>query len=145
MGECLNRKNTLVQPCLAITSMFFLLTVPPAGSITFNHSQFQQKDNNSILEGDVYQENGVLQLNEVQNSAGRVNHNQHMHLWDRVSGKLADFNTHLSFTINAPNNSYLGDGITFFMAGSNFPLPVPPDGSGIGLVRCRDERFKLHQ
>ncbi|CAL0313987.1 unnamed protein product [Lupinus luteus] len=50
------------------------------------------------------------------------------------SGKVPDFTTHFYVTMNTPNKSYHGDGITFFMAQPNFPLPVPKDGMGIGLV-----------
>ncbi|GAU37640.1 hypothetical protein TSUD_60200 [Trifolium subterraneum] len=58
-----------------------------------------------------------------------------MHLWDKDSRKVTDFTSNFSFIINQPNKTqHAGDGITFFIASPNFSLPVPPDGTGIGLV-----------
>ncbi|KAF7843037.1 L-type lectin-domain containing receptor kinase IX.1-like [Senna tora] len=111
-------------------------------SVSFNYHQFLEKDNyekNLKFEGDVYQEQGLLQLTRNgPDSAGRVTFNKHLQLWDTNTKKLADFTTHFSFIINSSDSNHLGDGITFFLAHPNFSLPVPPDGSGIGLVGRRE-------
>ncbi|KAF7843038.1 L-type lectin-domain containing receptor kinase IX.1-like [Senna tora] len=137
-------KNNLL-PSLAITKniLWFLIIIPGAATtITFNYQQFLDKNNyehNLKLEGDVYQENGFLQLTRNgPDSAGRVTYNKQLQLWDSNTKKLADFNTHFSFIINSSDSNHLGDGITFFLAHPNFPLPKPPDGSGIGLVGRRE-------
>ncbi|KAK7302597.1 hypothetical protein RJT34_13489 [Clitoria ternatea] len=49
------------------------------------------------------------------------------------SRKITDFTSNFSIIIQ-PNKIRHGDGITFFLASPNFSLPVPADGTGIGLV-----------
>ncbi|KAF7843039.1 L-type lectin-domain containing receptor kinase IX.1-like [Senna tora] len=140
------RMKIHLLPCLAITKIFwFLIIIPPAASITFNYQQFLDKNNyeqNLKLKGDVYQENGFLQLtrNGLE-SAGRVTYKKQLQLWDPNTKKLADFTTHFSFSINSSNPKHSADGITFFLAHPNFSLPVPPDGSGIGLVGRTDPNY----
>ncbi|KAG6652101.1 hypothetical protein CIPAW_06G159500 [Carya illinoinensis] len=57
-----------------------------------------------------------------------------MHLWDKESGKLADFNTNFSFIIYSEGRDSYSDGLTFFLASPDLPPPSPTDGVGIGLA-----------
>ncbi|KAJ7968334.1 Lectin receptor kinase [Quillaja saponaria] len=57
-----------------------------------------------------------------------------MHLWDRSSGNLTDFSTKFSFVIYAQNIPY-GDGMAFFLADPNLPVPNHLiEGGGLGVV-----------
>ncbi|GAU49815.1 hypothetical protein TSUD_85390 [Trifolium subterraneum] len=101
------------------------------------HAANNFKDEHKLGQGgtDVYQDNQVLQLTKYEkDSLGRVTYSKLFHLWDINTNQVTDFTTRFSFTINTPNKTNHGDGITFYLAHPNFPLPVPRDGSGIGLV-----------
>lgn len=74
-----------------------------------------------------------------KDSAGRVTYKDMLQLWNNETGTLANFTTRFTFIINNLNQTNgRGDGITFFLAHPDFPLPVPPDGTGIGLVGRRE-------
>ncbi|XP_072089559.1 L-type lectin-domain containing receptor kinase IX.1-like [Arachis hypogaea] len=121
--------------CFYVTFIILLALVSNATPLAFNYKRFSDTINTLNIVGDVYQDNGALQLTEYKkDSLGRVTYYKPLHLWDNKTGKVTDFTTHFSFSINTPNKSYDGDGITFYLAEPNFPLPVPRDGSGIGLL-----------
>ncbi|MED6221291.1 hypothetical protein PIB30_053010 [Stylosanthes scabra] len=107
--------------------------------LAFNYDEFTDRGDTLYTPGDVYDDNGSLQLTEQKkDSFGRVIYYKHLHLWDNTTGKVTDFTTHFTFSINTPNKSYDGDGITFYLAEPGFPVPDPRDGSGIGLL-SRDQ------
>ncbi|KAI9110445.1 hypothetical protein K1719_018605 [Acacia pycnantha] len=115
----------------------------PAGatSITFNYEKFLDLDHQNLtIDGDVLLENGMLNLTRYKkDSVGRATYKNLLQLWDKETRTLANFTTRFTFIINDLNKTNgTGDGITFFLAHPNFPLPVPPDGSGIGLAGRRE-------
>jgi serine/threonine protein kinase len=117
-------------------SLLFLVT-SHAAPLSFNYDQLGSDKTKAFnFSGtDVYQDNQVLQLTKYEkDSLGRVTYSKLFHLWDINTSQVTDFTTRFSFTINTPNKTNHGDGITFYLAHPNFPLPVPRDGSGIGLV-----------
>ncbi|WJX52441.1 hypothetical protein P8452_38555 [Trifolium repens] len=117
-------------------SLLFLVT-SHAAPLSFNYDQLGSDKTKAFnFSGtDVYQDNQVLQLTKYEkDSLGRVTYSKLFHLWDINTSQVTDFTTRFSFTINTPNKTKHGDGITFYLAHPNFPLPVPRDGSGIGLV-----------
>ncbi|XP_028789207.1 L-type lectin-domain containing receptor kinase IX.1-like [Neltuma alba] len=75
-----------------------------------------------------------------KDSAGRVTYKNLLQLGDKETRTLVNFITRFSFIINVLNETHdgHGDGITFFLAHPDFPFPVPPDGTGIGLVGRRE-------
>ncbi|TKY71526.1 L-type lectin-domain containing receptor kinase IX.1 [Spatholobus suberectus] len=133
--QCCICKCTHLLPYLVITIVTLSFLIPHAAPLDFIFQQFLNKEGTLNFEGDVYYDKGFLQLTQYKkDSVGRVTYYKLLHLWDRDSRKLTDFTSNFSFIINQPNKTQIGDGITFFLARPNFPLPVPPDGSGIGLV-----------
>ncbi|KAJ1434891.1 Serine/threonine-protein kinase, active site [Sesbania bispinosa] len=135
MAACQYCKFTHLFPYLDLTIIILALIIPQAVLLDFSFQQFHDKEDSLNLIGDVYYDKGALQLTQFKkDSAGRVTYYKQLHLWDKDSRKLTDFTSNFSFMINQPNKTQLGDGITFFLASPNFPLPVPPDGTGIGLV-----------
>ncbi|KAK4254183.1 hypothetical protein QN277_009597 [Acacia crassicarpa] len=142
MEISLHRRKFHLLPCLSITTVFLFLIIPAgATSITFDYEKFLDLDHQNLnIDGDVFLENGMLNLTRYKNdSAGRVTYKNLLQLWDKETRTLANFTTRFTFIINNLNKTNgIGDGITFFLAHPNFPLPVPPDGSGIGLVGRRE-------
>ncbi|KAK7400389.1 hypothetical protein VNO78_11595 [Psophocarpus tetragonolobus] len=136
MAKSHHSKKSYVHASVHVTLTVLLLVIAPAASLVFEFPQLGLGDtgNSLNISGDVRQEQQVLQLTELKpDSYGRVIYYKQLHLWDKNSGKATDFTTHFSFTINTPNKTNPGDGITFFLADPKFP-PSKIDGSGIGLV-----------
>ncbi|KAJ1396543.1 Serine/threonine-protein kinase, active site [Sesbania bispinosa] len=136
MAACQFCKCIHLLPYLDLTILILSLIIPQAAVLDFTFQQFHSNEDTLNLVGDVYHDNGTLQLTRSKkDSAGRVTYSKQLHLWDKDSRKLTDFTSKFSFIINQPNKTQFGDGITFFLASPrDFPLPVPPDGAGIGLV-----------
>ncbi|XP_057422490.1 L-type lectin-domain containing receptor kinase IX.1-like [Lotus japonicus] len=122
-----------------ITLTLLLVEISSAAPLSFNYQQLSNTGNSFNFLGDVYKDKQALQLTRYEkDSLGRVIYSKQLHLWDTNSSKITDFTTSFSFTMNTPNKTHHGDGITFYLAQPNFPLPVPRDGSGMGLA-SRDQ------
>ncbi|KAA8536356.1 hypothetical protein F0562_028834 [Nyssa sinensis] len=102
-------------------------------SLSFNFNSFGPNDNNITYEG-ACPANGVIQLTINQRdkpmvaSIGRATYSKPLQLWDKASGNLTDFTTHLSFVINSQNRTSYGDGIAFFLA-PNADIAIYQDAS----------------
>ncbi|KAK7411892.1 hypothetical protein VNO78_03335 [Psophocarpus tetragonolobus] len=119
---------------LVTLTLLFLLVMPRAASLEFNYQQIGDKANALNFSGDAYRDKQVVQLTRFEtNSTGRVIYYKLFHLWDNNTGKVADFTTHFTFIFDAQNQNVSADGMTFFLARPNFPLPYPRDGIGLGL------------
>ncbi|XP_027922065.1 L-type lectin-domain containing receptor kinase IX.1-like [Vigna unguiculata] len=135
-------KKSYVHAFFHVTLTLLLLVTPHAASLEFNYQQVGYTVNDFIFSGDVKAQEGILQLTIPKpDSYGRVVYNKLLHLWDKSSGKVADFTTQFYFTINAGNETKPGDGITFFLADPKFP-DSEIDGSGIGLASRTQLRTK---
>ncbi|GAU13561.1 hypothetical protein TSUD_346650 [Trifolium subterraneum] len=67
-------------------------------------------------------------------SVGRITCFEPLQLWDKTSRKLTDFTTKFSFVIYS-NKTNFGDGLAFFLADPELPLPEHMlEGGGLGLV-----------
>ncbi|XP_050260657.1 L-type lectin-domain containing receptor kinase IX.1-like [Quercus robur] len=120
-----------------LKSIFLLLINPCATQIFFNYTDFSQTINNKpiIRTGNATISGSVIQLtpDEVDNW-GRATYSEQMHLWDEKSGKVANFTSNFSFTIDSQGKDSYSDGIMFFLSTPNYPVPSPTDGSGLGLL-----------
>ncbi|TXG54073.1 hypothetical protein EZV62_019329 [Acer yangbiense] len=93
-----------------------------------------------VFEGDAYPTNQAIQLTinqrdkSLNGSLGRATYKEPMHLWDKVSGNLADFTTHFSFAINSQNNKFYADGFAFFLASNGSTLQNGSQGGNLGLL-----------
>ncbi|RHN62637.1 putative protein kinase RLK-Pelle-L-LEC family [Medicago truncatula] len=119
-----------------VTLSLSLLVTSHAAPLTFNYDNLSSDKTHALnFSGDVYHDNQVLQLTRYEkDSLGRVTYSKLFHLWNINTSEVTDFTTRFSFTINTLNKTDHSDGITFYLAHPNFPLPVPRDGSGIGLM-----------
>ncbi|KAM4088589.1 hypothetical protein ACJW30_07G082700 [Castanea mollissima] len=130
---------------LIVTISLFLI-IPCATQLTFNYSDFIETNNETvIITGNATISGSFIKLtpNAVENW-DRATHSKLMHLWDKESGKLANFTTNFSFIIYLPGEVRYSDGLIFFLASPDFPQPSLTDGVGLGLVsrdQVRDPSF----
>ncbi|PHU29455.1 hypothetical protein BC332_01548 [Capsicum chinense] len=121
--------------------VFLLLIIPFVTSLSFNFDGFNPNDQNVTYEGDAYPANGVIQLTKNQrdsgsnDSIGRATYSKTLHLWDRASRNVSDFDTHFSFSINSQGRKFYADGLAFFLspAGSRI-LNKSSVGGRLGLT-----------
>lgn len=102
------------------------------------------------FEGDAYAENQVIELNKnleeivPSGSVGRATYYKPMHLWETVSGNLANFTTHFSFVIKSRVNFTPADGLVFFLAPNGSRL-LPSSGFGKLGIYSDDKNFQANQ
>ncbi|GFY89457.1 concanavalin A-like lectin protein kinase family protein [Actinidia rufa] len=118
-----------------MVTIFLFLIIPFVAPLSFNFTNFSP-DNADIQYERAYAVNNVIQLTTNLASIGRASYAKPLQLWDRASGKLTNFTTQFSFTIDSHNRSAYGDGIAFFLApvGSRIPEGITKGGS-LGLTR----------
>ncbi|XP_056161193.1 L-type lectin-domain containing receptor kinase IX.1-like [Syzygium oleosum] len=126
--------------CLVIQFLvFFLLLIGRAHSVSFNFSGFQPNTGNLTFEGDAFTSDGVIQLTRnqqdrtLERSAGRASYDKPVRLWDSKTGRLADFMAHFTFLMKALNDTYYGDGITFYIAPFDAVIPANSSGGYLAL------------
>lgn len=106
--------------------------------MSFNITSFHQNADLLRLEGDALYSSDAIELttnarDKTSNrSWGRAIYKEQLYLWDKTSGNLTDFSTNFSFVINSLQDNSYGDGLTFFLSGTQLPSDV--SGSGLGLV-----------
>ncbi|KOM53928.1 hypothetical protein LR48_Vigan09g258700 [Vigna angularis] len=123
--------------CYAMATVSFL---PSTNTLSCSYLKFWGNDAWLQLRGDAEVSASEIQVTsnrEGKNnsySVGRVTPELTMHLWDKSSGKLADFTTHFSFSVYS-NEIQFGDGFAFFLADPGLPLLNNiTEGGGLGLV-----------
>ncbi|KAK6128739.1 LOW QUALITY PROTEIN: hypothetical protein DH2020_037522 [Rehmannia glutinosa] len=98
-------------------------------------SRFSPDVTDILLEGDAVNSVGEIELNKVDYicRVGQIIYNGKVPLYDTNSGKLTDFATHFSFTIDTQNRSTYGNGLAFFLAPVGFRIPPNSVGGFLGL------------
>ncbi|KAJ0773560.1 putative protein kinase RLK-Pelle-L-LEC family [Helianthus annuus] len=123
---------------MSILTIFFLVLIPYATSISFNFRNISQNNSQDIiLSGDAaYIPGDGIQVTYDRNLnrsspwlQGRATYKTLLHLWDNDSN-LASFSTSFTFVISSYVNNYHGDGLTFFLAPNNSVMKA---GEAIGL------------
>ncbi|KAI9071917.1 hypothetical protein K1719_046123 [Acacia pycnantha] len=124
---------------MMLLSIFILLFIPHAFSISFNFPSFDPNDKNITYENASSSSSSSIQLTRNQQDAaltasfGRATYHQPMRLWDKATGNLTDFRTHFSFVISSKRN-VSGDGLAFFLAPAGSKLPNVTKGGSMGLT-----------
>lgn len=67
-----------------------------------------------------------------------------MHLWDKASGRVADFTTNFSFIVYSQTKGPHGDGFSFFLAEPPFGIPNTTIGSRMGMSIGDDPLSSSH-
>lgn len=125
---------------LASEILLILFTIalfhPANCSVSFNMPRFSPDDNNILYQGDAAASVGAIELiNKYQYTCrvGLITYSHPVQLWDAETGKLSDFTTRFSFTIDTLNNSLFGHGLVFFLAPIGIQIPPNSAGGFLGL------------
>ncbi|KAH7833462.1 hypothetical protein Vadar_014080 [Vaccinium darrowii] len=117
------------QILLYSLSMFFCFLFSQTHSLSFNLTNIgpQHQNVNITTFGDAYISSQGIQVtpNErgnLQAKAGKATYFELLHLWDKSTGNLTDFETHFVFVIDSDGSTVFADGLTFFLA---------PDGASV--------------
>ncbi|KAK6916218.1 Protein kinase domain [Dillenia turbinata] len=108
-------------------------------SLNFNYTSFSSTPENLNITGDAFASDSSIQLTSNQNdkemnqSVGHVIYTEPLPLWDKASGKSADFTTQFNFAINSLNNTNYGDGMAFFLASEDHNFTNTSRGGSLGL------------
>uniref|UniRef100_A0A2N9GQZ3 Protein kinase domain-containing protein n=1 Tax=Fagus sylvatica TaxID=28930 RepID=A0A2N9GQZ3_FAGSY len=123
---------------LSIITYFFSLLTPFTSALSFNFTSFSSADSNITYERSAFPENQVIRLTgdkPTLEAVGRATYFKPMQLLDKDSGKLKDFTTHFSFSIDSKNQNVYGDGLAFFLAPNGSKIPLNSKGGGtMGLA-----------
>jgi len=112
----------------------------PRNTVSFTILEFEKENPDIFLRGDASISGGILKLTKtdqtgepLQKSIGRATHLTPIHIWDKTSGKLADFSTHFFFFVNTNGSELHGDGFAFYMGPLHFEVPKNSSGGYLGL------------
>ncbi|KAJ9705554.1 hypothetical protein PVL29_003554 [Vitis rotundifolia] len=136
------QSNTLPFLHIFMVSFFLSLMIPSAiSSLSFSFNNFDQNGNRIHFEGHAsYSADKIIHLTRNQQdkkmnySWGRATYREPFQLWEKASGRMADFSTNFSFAIDSQRKSSYGDGFTFFLVPNGTQLPSDVTGGGLGLV-----------
>ncbi|XWS75607.1 hypothetical protein CRYUN_Cryun01aG0105500 [Craigia yunnanensis] len=120
--------------------MFFHI-FPSLHALIFNSANFSDSSNLRLnISGDAEIVHGKIALTQcladagLYFSVGHAIYPEEMHLWDRVTGKTADFITNFSFNISSLSRQDGGDGFAFFIAPKGLSIPIDAHGGCMGLI-----------
>ncbi|XP_047976746.1 L-type lectin-domain containing receptor kinase IX.1-like [Salvia hispanica] len=131
--------------CSISIYLLLLITTSTASPLSFNLPAITTDETNLqiMIKGDAYISTEGLQVTNNEKSSdgieltGRATYADPLHLWDKATGNLTDFDTHFSFVIQAYNpHVCAADGLAFFLAPFDSPIPPNSSGSGLGLGSC---------
>ncbi|CAJ1940319.1 unnamed protein product [Sphenostylis stenocarpa] len=130
-------------PVLMISLCFLLLlNNVKSDSFSFSFSNFGTGPNFDIgFLGDARPSDGVIQLTRRdrraygtpiirKHSVGRAVYVPPVRLWDKTSGKLADFETVFSFVVDSAGSQIHADGLSFFIIPFDADPSIPKNSSG---------------
>ncbi|CAI9282365.1 unnamed protein product [Lactuca saligna] len=127
------------------TNILYLTFSPFATSVYFKISSSFGSNNNEILyRGSAVPSSGAVQFTDVNYvcQVGQAIYGDRVQMWDSSSGKVSDFSTRFSFTIDTddqPTSNY-GDGFAFFLGPADFQIPPNSAGSFLGLYNLSNYR-----
>ncbi|KAF7851935.1 LOW QUALITY PROTEIN: hypothetical protein BT93_L1647 [Corymbia citriodora subsp. variegata] len=114
-----------------------LLFLSSAENFSFNIPQFDSNSSDVVYEGDGKTEYNHASLTEVSSTllfrVGRVVYSKPVHLWDSSTNQVADFTCHFTFKIEIDDDNF-SDGLAFFMAPVDYPIPPNSGGGYLGLL-----------
>ena len=131
-GNSYSFPNTWIA--LWITLLSFLL-LPSSDSVYFQLSRLDPGETTILYDGDAVTNVGAIEFNKINylSRVGRAIYAERVRLWDSNSGKLSDFTTRFSFSIDTQGVSKYGHGLAFFLAPVDFQIPPNSAGGFLGL------------
>lgn len=136
-------KLMIVLASITVMASLFIPLVTSTesfGTTTFDFPSFNPNDSSIFYEGDAYASDTGVQLTVDQQdkalsgSEGRATYVKPMHLWDKSTGNVTDFNTQFSFAISSLGSNVYADGISFFLAPNGSQIPSSSGGGYLTLV-----------
>ncbi|XP_061355555.1 lectin 5-like [Gastrolobium bilobum] len=141
MAKTLLKTQNLFSAILTLV-LFFLLQFSnvKSDSFSFSFSSFGPEQNFDIgYLGDARPSGGVIQLTRrdgpdgitlQKHSVGRAVYIPPVRLWDKSTGKLADFETEFSFVVDSAGRAIHADGLAFFMIPFDADPRIPKNSTG---------------
>ncbi|KAL7227612.1 hypothetical protein ACSBR1_022475 [Camellia fascicularis] len=135
-----NSWNSPLQSHILFCSVFFYFVITlyyfplHANALSFNLTNNNQMSKDVVRQGYANVSNKGIEITPKKQGliAGRASYKDPLHLWDKASGKLTDFNTYFLFVIDSQGNSSFGDGFAFFLLPYNFNSNLAT-GAAMGL------------
>ncbi|XP_021274201.1 L-type lectin-domain containing receptor kinase IX.1-like [Herrania umbratica] len=128
-----------------LCSLFLLL--PSANSINFSIPRFDPNANDILYQGDAAASVGAIEFNKINYlcRVGWATYAEGVHLWDANTGKLSDFTSRFSVTIDTQNSSTYGHGVAFFLAPVGSQIPPNSAGGFLGLFNTTTSDLSTNQ
>ncbi|XVE83033.1 hypothetical protein DITRI_Ditri16bG0054300 [Diplodiscus trichospermus] len=134
---------------MLILSLFcsFFLLLPFANSINFHISRFDPNANDIIYQGDAVASVGALEFNKINYicRVGWATYAERVRIWDSNTGKLSDFTSRFTFTIDTQASSTYGHGAAFFLAPVGSQIPPNSAGGFFGLFNTTTSDSSMNQ
>ncbi|PIA34383.1 hypothetical protein AQUCO_03800178v1 [Aquilegia coerulea] len=120
-----------------LSSSTICTILPPTNPTQVRITRFDLGSNEIVYEGSARPSVGAVEFNSLTyySQVGRATYANPVQIWDSKTGKLSDFTTHFTFTIDtqgSPLYKY-GAGLAFFLAPIGFPIPPNSAGGFLGL------------
>ncbi|XP_073107362.1 L-type lectin-domain containing receptor kinase IX.1 [Elaeis guineensis] len=134
----LSSSRTPLPPRIFVVVLFQLVCIMITDALTFSYPSSDAADSITPF-GNAYFLDGEIQLTKnvadssILDSTGSVVYDEPVLLWDKASGKLADFSTNFSFIIDGMNRNISADGITFFLSSYPYDNASARDSNGGAL------------
>ncbi|OMP01650.1 hypothetical protein COLO4_11693 [Corchorus olitorius] len=126
-------------------SLFLLLL--SANAINFNIPRFDPNSNNILYQGDAVASVGAVEFNKINYlcRVGWATYADRVPLWDSKTGKMADFTSRFTVTIDTRGSSSYGHGIAFFLAPAGSQIPPNSAGGFLGLFNTTTSDLSTNQ
>ncbi|CAN0920783.1 unnamed protein product [Linum grandiflorum] len=113
-----------------------LISTCHTAPLSFNFSNFEKCSDSIKLVATAACGNSAVQLTSADYYiSGQAQYYKPMRLWEASTGKLTNFTTTFTFSMDNYNGSFRCDGLAFFIASSNFISPAGNASYGrLGLV-----------
>ncbi|XP_052198080.1 L-type lectin-domain containing receptor kinase IX.1-like isoform X1 [Diospyros lotus] len=124
-----------------------LLLLPFSSSVHFQISRFGPEAN-MLYQGDASPAVGSVELINKVTYLCRVGwafYADRIPIWDSKTGKLTDFTTHFTFTIDIQGRPKYGHGMAFFLAPVGFQIPPNSAGGFLGLFNTTTSDLPTNQ
>ena len=135
--------NILILPLFC---SFFLL-LPSANSINFHIPRFDPNADDILYQGDAAASVGAIEFNKINYlcRVGWATYAEGVRLWDSNTGKLSDFTSRFSVTIDTQGSSTYGHGVAFFLASVGSQIPPNSAGGFLGLFNTTTSDSSTNQ
>jgi hypothetical protein len=145
-------KNSIsISLLISIYLLFLVTNVKSDFSFSYPNFQSDAFKESIAFANDATLKNGVIQLtkkddygNPLKHSAGQFGLISPIQIYDKTTGKVADFVTEFTFLVNTNGRSNYGDGFAFFIVSPNFKIPdkKKSEGGNLGMFTSENPYTK---